>query len=132
MQYLGGLPAFLLYLVTSVAMLLAFAVVYSKLTPHHEWKLLRANNAAAAVAYGGSILGFVLPLYSAGSHSVNIVDYIVWGVVAFVVQIVTFFVIRIFIKDLSDRISKGEIASGTLVAVLSVAVGVLNAASMTY
>ena len=130
--YLVGLPDFLLYFSTSVAMLIIFTMLYWKITPHNEWKLMRENNTAASIAYGGSILGFVLPVYSAISHSVNLVDFLIWSSIAFLVQISTFLVIRFFIKDLSERICKGENASGTLVAVLSIAVGLLNAASMSY
>mgnify|MGYP001038977021 CR=1 FL=1 len=130
--YLGGLPGFLAYFGTSVALLAAFAVVYSLVTPHHEWRLIKANTPAAAIAFGGSLLGFVLPLYSAISHSVNLVDCLLWGLVAFVVQLATFFVLRLVIPELPRRISDNELASGILVAALSLAVGLLNAASMTY
>lgn len=130
--YLAGLPAFLAYFGVGVALLALFAITYTRITPHNEWHLIKANQPAAAVAFSGSVMGFILPLYSAISHSVNLVDCVLWGVVAFVVQIVTFFVIRIVIRDLPGRISNGELASGILVAALSVAVGVLNAASMTY
>ena len=130
-QYLAGLPAFLSYFGVSVALLIAFGFVYGKLTPHHEFDLIKANKSAGAVAFGGSLLGFVLPLLSAISNSVSLIDCILWGVVAFVIQILTFFCLRLFIRDLSQRIAKDEMASGVFVAFTSVAVGALNAASMT-
>ncbi len=130
-QYLAGLPAFLAYFGVSVALLISFGFVYSKLTPHHEFDLIKANKSAGAVAFGGSLLGFVLPLLSAISNSVSLVDCILWGVVAFVIQILTFFCLRLFIRDLGQRIAKDEMASGVFVAFTSVAVGALNAASMT-
>jgi len=130
--YLGGLPGFSAYFAVAAALLAAFAVVYSLVTPHHEWRLIKANTTAAAVAFGGAILGFVLPLHSAISHSVNLVDCVLWGVVAFVVQIATFFVLRLVIPDLPRRISDNELAPAIMAAALSIAVGLLNAASMTY
>lgn len=130
--YLAGLPAFLAYFAVAVALLAAFAYLYTHSTPHKEWALIKANNPAAATAYGGSIIGFVLPLHSAISNSVNLIDCVLWGVVALVVQIATFLVLRLLIRDLPRRIHDGEIASGIFVAALSIAVGILNAASMTY
>lgn len=130
--YLAGLPAFFAYFGTGAVLLALFVYLYSSVTPHHEWRLIKANEPAAAVAFSGSVLGFVLPLHSAISHSVNLVDCLLWGAVALVVQIATFFVIRILIRDLPERISRGEMASAVLVATLSVAAGLLNAASMTY
>ncbi len=130
--YLSGLPAFLSYFGVAVGLLLAFAFVYSAITPHHEFRLIREGKTAAAVAFGGTLLGFVLPLHSAISHSVNLIDCALWGGVAFVVQIVTFFALRMLITDLPDRISRDEVASGVFVATTSLAVGLLNAACMTY
>ena len=131
-QYLVGLPAFLAYFGVSIALLIAFAIVYTALTPHHEFELIKANKSAGAIAFGGSMLGFVLPLVSAISNSVSIMDCLLWGAVAFIVQILTFISLRLFIRDLSQRIANDEIATGVFVAFASVAVGLLNAASMNY
>lgn len=130
--YLSGLPNFLAYFGVAILLLLVFAMVYSKLTPHHEFKLISENKPAAAIAFAGSLLGFVLPLYSAISHSVSLIDCVIWGLVAIIVQLITFFCLRLFIKDLSQRIARDEIASGIFVAASSVAVGLLNAACMSY
>ena len=130
--YLAGLPAFLAYFGVAVLLLAAFAYLYTHITPYKEWSLIKANNPAAATAYGGSIVGFVLPLHSAISNSVNLLDYVLWGIVALVVQILTFLVLRLLIRDLPSRIQHGEMASAIFVAALSIAVGILNAASMTY
>jgi putative membrane protein len=130
-QYFAGLPAFLAYFGVSVALLIAFGFVYTKLTPHNEFDLIKANKSAGAIAFGGSLLGFVLPLLSAILNSVSLLDCLLWGVVALIVQILTFFSLRLFVRDLSERIARDEIASGVFVAFASVSVGVLNAASMT-
>jgi len=131
-EYLLGLPSFLAYFVLAVALLAAFAFVYTKLTPHHEWLLIKQNVPAAAIAFGGSLIGFTLPLHSAISHSVNLLDCALWGAVAFVVQILTFVVLRRFIPNISERIAHDETASGIFVATASICVGLLNAASMSY
>lgn len=131
-EYLFGLPDFLAYFAISCVLLVVFALVYTRLTPHHEWQLIRQNVPAASLAFGGSLIGFTLPLHSAISHSVNIIDCALWGVVALIVQLITFAVLRRFIPNISERIANNEMASGIFVAAASISVGLLNAASMSY
>lgn len=129
---IAGLPAFLAYFGASIAMLAAFVVVYIRLTPHHEFALIKANNSAAAMAFGGAFLGFILPLASAMANSVNLFDFVVWGAIAFVVQVAAHFGNRLVIRDLSTRISANETAAGAFTGIVALGVGLLNAASMTY
>src|SRR5690606_2217464 len=78
---LQGLPNFLIFFVSAIVLLLLFKVTYSWLTPHAEMALIRANNTAAAMAFGGAIIGFALPLASAISQSVTFLDFVLWGLV---------------------------------------------------
>ncbi|HEY4213646.1 MAG TPA: DUF350 domain-containing protein [Steroidobacteraceae bacterium] len=126
-----GLPAFLAYFGVAIVLLLLFAVIYTRLTAHDEFALIRQGKPAASVALGGSLIGFVLPLCSAIVHSVSLVDFVIWALIALIIQIVTFFVVRLFLPNLSQRISNDEMAAGTFVALTSVAVGAINAACMT-
>lgn len=132
MNYLVGLPAFLGYFILSIALLLTYAVVYTRITRHDEMLLIRVNVPAAAVAFTGSMLGFALPLASAVAHSVSLIDCLLWGLIALVVQTGAYFGVRYCLPDLSTRIENGQMATGCLLAGASLAVGVLNAACMTY
>ena len=129
---LSGLPAFLAYFGTSLGLLVAFMLVYVPLTPHREFALIQANNVAATLAFGGALLGFILPLASAMANSVSLVDFVLWDGVAFIVHVLAYFANRLVIRDLSTRISSGEIAAGAFAGIVSLGVGILNAASMTY
>ena len=126
-----GLPAFLSYFAIAILLLLLFAFIYTRLTAHDEFELIRHGKSAAAVALGGSLLAFALPLCSAIIHSVSLVDFVIWGVIAMVIQIATFFAVRIFLTGLSQRISNNEISAGLFVALTSLSVGAINAACMT-
>ena len=128
---LNDLPWFLAYMFTSVILTLVYMVVYSWITPHPEIKLIKENNMAASTAFAGSLIGFCLPLASAMTNSVSIIDCVIWGIVAIIVQVVIFFLVRLPIPKISDRIEKGELASGFWLGATSLAGGVLNAASMT-
>ncbi len=128
---LNGLPWFLAYLATAVVLTLIYVIVYMWVTPHPEIKLIRENNLAASLAFAGSLVGFSLPLASAIAQSVALVDCVVWGLIAIVVQIAVFFLVRLPIPRISERIENGETASGLWLGAASLAGGLLNAASMT-
>jgi putative membrane protein len=128
---LQGLPWFLAYMGTAVGLTLVYVVIYMWVTPHPEIKLIRENNMAASLAFAGSLIGFCLPLGSAIANSVALVDCVAWGLIALIIQIVIFFVVRLPVPKISERIEAGETASGLWLGSASLAGGILNAASMT-
>jgi len=128
----AGIPTFLAYLSLGVVLVALYMILYSLITPHNEFGLIKRNNAAAGIAFAGSLMGFVIPLSSAIANSVSLGDSAVWGVVALIVQILAYFLLRIPIDNLSHRIIQGQIAAGTWLGVGSLAAGVINAACMTY
>lgn len=129
---LNGLPAFLAYFAMAIVLLVLFIRIYTWVTPQDELALIRANNSAAALAFGGALIGFALPLSSAITNSMSLLDCAVWGAVALVVQVLTFVALRVAIKQLPERINQGEVATGSFVAASAIAVGLINAACMTY
>ncbi len=129
---LAGIPAFLAYFAVAALLLLAFIRIYTWVTPQDELGLIRANNSAAALAFGGALVGFALPLSSAITNSLSLLDCVVWGAVALIVQVLTFVVLRAGLKQLPERITRGEVAAGTFSGAVAIAVGMLNAACMTY
>ena len=56
--------SFLAYFGTSLALILAYLVVYMWVTPHNELALIKDNNTAASAAAIGSLVGFTLPLFT--------------------------------------------------------------------
>jgi len=129
---IGGLPAFLLYLVTSLALLALFLAIYIWITPYRELALIREGNAAAAASLAGTIIGFAIPLAHAVALSVNLADMALWGLIALVVQLLVFFAVTRLIPDIARDIPAGKLAPGILLGALSLATGILNAACMTY
>jgi putative membrane protein len=92
----------------------------------------RSRNAAAAVALGGALIGYVLPLASALSQTVSLQEFAAWALLAGVIQILSFIVVsRVIYKALAARIEAGEMAAGVYLASISIGVGLLNAACMT-
>ncbi len=112
--------------------MVAYLFVYTRITPHNEFQLIRDNDPAAAIALGLSLLGFVLPVVSAIAHSANVLDCLIWSVIALIVQIVVYFLVRIPVPNLSERIAAGELAAAIWLGLSSLAAGALNAACMIY
>ena len=112
--------------------MVAYLLVYTRVTPHNEFQLIRDNDPAAAIALGLSLLGFVLPVVSAIAHSANVVDCLIWSLVALVVQIVVYYLVKIPVPNLSQRIADGQMAPAIWLGLSSLAAGALNAASMIY
>jgi len=96
------------------------------------FELIRANEPAAAIALGLSLLGFVLPLVSAIAHSANVWDCLIWALIALIVQIIVYFLVRVPVPKLSERIASGELAAAIWLGLSSLAAGALNAACMIY
>lgn len=127
-----GATAFLIAFVAAIAFFSAFKFLYQIITPYHERELIRQGNTAAAVALGGALIGYVLPLASALSHTVSLPEFAAWALLAGVIQIVAFLVVsRVLYKALAARIEAGELAAGVYLASISLGVGLLNAACMT-
>ena len=123
---------FLIYLVLALVLLVAFSWLYDKVTPYDEMQLIRDGNTAAAVAYSGAIIGLALPLGSAVAHSVNPIDMLIWGVVALAVQVVVYFLVRRLLPHLNSNIPENKVAPAILLATISLAAGIINAACLTY
>ena len=130
LQSLAGLPAFLAYFCVSVVAAVVFLLAYTWITPHDEFELIRKNVPGAAIALGLSLLGFAMPVASAVAHAADIFDCAIWSVIAIVVQIVAYYVARIPIHDLSQRIAAGELGAAIWLGLASMTAGVLSAASM--
>lgn len=79
MHILDALLAFCAYFFIGAAMVIVFLFIYSKITPHNEWQLIKNNNTAASLAFSGTLLGYVIPLSSAAINSVSIPDYFAWA-----------------------------------------------------
>jgi putative membrane protein len=131
LQSLEGLPAFLAYFCLSVIVVIVYLLVYTRITAHNEFELLRKNAPGAAISLGLSLIGFAMPVASAVAHSNDIVDCAVWSVIALAVQIIAYFAVRISLPDLSARIASGELAAAIWLGLASMTAGLLSAASMT-
>lgn len=131
-DYLSTLPAFLAFFAAALALTAVFMAIYTTITPLQEFRLIRSGNLAAAISMAGALFGFVVPLAGVIENSVSLIDMTVWGLVAMAVQILTFLAARLLLPDLVRQIEDDRLAPAVALATLSLAVGMLNAACVTY
>jgi putative membrane protein len=128
----AGFDDFLVYLGISLAYLAVFTAIYIRITPYREMQLIREGNMAASFSLSGAILGFIVPLASAIQHSVSLIDMAIWGLIAMAVQVLAFVVVKLAIPSITRDIPEGKGAQGFFLGSLSLGVGLLNAACMSF
>lgn len=128
---LTGLVPFLQYFAVGLVLTALFAAIYMKLTAHDEIALIREGNLAAALAFGGNLAGFSIPLDKAIAQASSIPDCIVWAVVALIVQLLVYLGVKTLIPGLSKKIEDGNVAAAAFLGIAAFVGGMLNAASMT-
>jgi len=132
MASLSGLTEFLVLFCIATALVALYLFLYTLATAHNEFVLIRRNVVSASVALGLSLIGFALPLGSAIVHAQSITDCVVWGLVALAVQILVYWLVRIIMPNLSQRIAADELSAALFLGAASLAAGIINASSMTY
>ena len=128
----AGFDDFLVYLAVGLVLLAVYVAIYIRVTPYREIAPIRAGNMAAAYSLSGAVIGFVIPLASAIEHSVGLADMAIWGLIAMVVQLAAFVAVRITIPTITRDIPAGQAAHGFFLGAVAIAVGMLNAACMSY
>tara|TARA_B100000886_G_scaffold321047_1_gene262974 strand:+ start:768 stop:1193 length:426 start_codon:yes stop_codon:yes gene_type:complete len=130
-SFLSGIPFLLTHFGVTIVMLVVGAFIYIKITSHDEMALIREGNNAAAVSLSGAILGLAIPLAFCMANSVNVYDIVIWGLVTLVIQLVTFWIIDLWLRDLSKRIEDGQVGTAILLASVKLAVASINAAAIS-
>ncbi|HEY0835262.1 MAG TPA: DUF350 domain-containing protein [Azospirillum sp.] len=126
----SGLPVLLLHFVATVLLLLGGMGAYVLVTPLRERQLLASGNRAAGIVLGGTMVAFAIPLAATLATSLTLLDIVIWGAVALVLQIVTFGLALLLFRDLRPMIESGNVAAATTLAALQLAIALLNAGAM--
>jgi putative membrane protein len=119
--------AYLLHLFTAAALVLAFFVVYTRITPFDEVLLVRQGNGAAALSLGGALIGFSVTVASALLHTTDYYQFAGWALGAMLVQVLVFAVATSLLKMSKDQIEANNCAFGGLLGAISLSIGLVNA-----
>ncbi|WKJ89238.1 DUF350 domain-containing protein [Methylomonas montana] len=131
-ELLAGANGFFLHFVAAAVLTGLFALCYLWITQYAEFKLIREGKTAPAVAFSAALLGFTLALAGAIANSVSFADMLAWAAIALFVQVLVFVGLRLAFADLCRRIADDQLGPAILLAGLSLAAGLLNAACMSY
>ena len=123
-----AIAAFARYLFVALVLLAVFVFVYAKVTPYDDFALIRENNVGAAIILAGAILGFTFPLLSAIYYTHSVAEMAKWAGITGGVQLVLIALLRRTAGSVRD----GHTAPAVLLAATAVAVGMLNAVSISY
>jgi putative membrane protein len=125
-----GFPYLMLHSSVTFALLVAAVAIYTWITPHREFALIREGNVAAAITLSGAILGLAIPLAFCLAASISAYEILIWGAVTLVLQIIAFRIVHVFIKDLPQRIERGEISTAIFLSACKLAVAAITAAAV--
>ncbi len=126
----SGFPLTLLHVAVALVILAAGAALYAAVTPHREIQLIREGNAAAAVSFGGVLVGIALPLAFALAASTSVLEIVLWGATTIVVQLALFWVVDLLLRGLPQRIQEGEVAAAALLVGAKLATALIIAAAV--
>ena len=130
-EFGSSLLGFMAFFGSGVVSILIYTVIYTAITPHKEFALIKDQNPAAAIAFAGSLLGFVIAIARLIESTIHIADFYLWVAVAIVVQLFAYGIVRLTFPRLSERIANGELSAAIWLAGLSIGAGMLNAASLS-
>ena len=125
-----GLPMLLLQFLLVLGLLVAGIFIYMAVTPFHERDLLRNGNPAAATVLGGALVALAIPLAALLATTGALLDILVWGVVAVLLQLLTVTILLHLLHGMRAMIEAGQVAAAIPLVAAQISIGLLNAAAM--
>jgi len=126
-----GFPVLLIHLGLTIGLFIFGVFVYVKVTPHHEFNLVRENNAAAGLSLAGVVIGMAMPLAFSLAASVNELDILLWGLIVVALQLVAFGAAHVVLRDLSTRIENGEMGAAWVLFSFNIALAMFLSAAIS-
>lgn len=125
---------FLSYFGVGILLFLLGIFFFSFTTKIKEFELMGKGNKAASYMFSGKLVGMSIVLYSAISNSVNLIDLVTWGFIAITVQILAYFVAEWATPkfNINQAIEDGNESIGFFLFALSLSIGLIIAACLTY
>lgn len=126
-----GLPIFLMHGSLAILLWAAGVGLYVAITPHDEFKLVREGNIAAGLSLGAATIGIAIPMATTLATSHSLIDLLVWGATSVTLQLLAFRAVDLLVKDLSSRITKGEMAAASVLTGVKLGAALITAAALS-
>ena len=126
---------FLAHFGTGAVLMMLGLTVFAFTTKFSEVQLIKAGNMAVALKLWGKAIGLGIVIYTVWAGSVNLLDAFIWGLVGIATQVVAYWIVEYLLTpktNLAAEVEKGNLAIGFSLFSLSIVVGLLVAASLTY
>ena len=125
-----GLPMLLLQFAIVLVLLVVGILIYMAVTPFHERELMQRGNAAAATVLGGALVALAIPLAALLATTGSLLDILVWGVVAVLLQLLTVTIVSLLLRGMRGMIEAGQVAAALPLVAAQLSIALLNAAAM--
>jgi putative membrane protein len=125
-----SLPVLLADFGVVLGLLIVGILIYMAVTPFRERELMRDGNTAAATVLGGALVALAIPLSALLATTGGLLDILVWGVVAVILQLVTVIVVSLVMRSMRSMIEAGQVAAAIPLVAAQISIGLLNAAVM--
>ena len=125
-----GLPHLLAQFAVTLVLLVVGVLVYIAATPFNEHRLVHQGNVAAGAVLSGAVVALAIPLAALLATTTAVLDLVVWGAVAIVIQLVTFFVVSLLLGQFRAMVEAANLAAALPLVAAQLAVALLNAAAM--
>ena len=125
-----GFPDFLLMTGTAGILLLVASTIYILLTPWKELALVRGGNGAAGLALAGAIAGLAIPIASCLASSLTLIDLLLWGSVSLLLQLLTYRIVDMILRDITERIQNDEAGAAIVLIAAKLSIAMLLAAGL--
>ncbi len=126
-----GLPVLLLHFAVTIVLLAVAVYAYLMITPFREHYLIIHGNVAAGLLFAGAIVALALPLAAMLAKADFLIDLVIWGIVALLIQLLAFGVACLFVRDLRHQIEAGNVSVAIALVGGQLAVSIINAAAIS-
>ena len=130
-SFLSGLPLLLIHFGVTLIILALGIVIYVIVTPYNEISLIKKGNPSAALSFSGALIGMAIPLSVAMAGSVNILDIVVFGAVAIILQLLGYRITDLILRELPSRIENNEISAAITMVGIKISISLVNAATVS-
>src|SRR5271167_2275205 len=91
---------------------------------------LHGGHPAAATVLGGALVALAIPLAALLATTGALLDILVWGVVAVLLQLLTVAIVSHLLRGMRAMIEAGQVAAAIPLVAAQLSIGLLNAAAM--
>jgi len=128
--FASGFPITLLHAGVTFGLLVLGCALFLILSRFSVVSRIQEGNSAAAVSFGGVILGLAIPLAMSLNASTSLAEIAIWGAATIAVQLLAFWLIDMLLAGLPQRIAEGEVAAAVLLVGAKLSVAIILAAAV--